>query len=196
VPTRDGRQGPLPGRRASFPNVMASLLRRDRCKDVHWHPATRAVVNHIDQRTASRQALSSQNFRGPAPERLTASPSRIPDAFRGVSFAGVTHPPTPLPSRPPSLPGFISPALCPRARSRRPWRPSTREAGAAFQRKTDAPLITCGGEQVDRPGGEQDAALRGAGPPQQRSCVEAGMDYLDCQWSISEADVESMLSDE
>jgi hypothetical protein len=47
-------QGPLPGRRASFPNVMASLLRRDRCN--HWHPATRAVANHIDQRTVSRQA--------------------------------------------------------------------------------------------------------------------------------------------
>jgi len=34
------------------------------------------------------------------------------------------------------------------------------------------------------------------GPPRERSCVEAVMDYLDLGCSISEADVESMLSDD
>jgi hypothetical protein len=40
------------------------------------------------------------------------------------------------------------------------------------------------------------AAPREAGPPRERSCVEAVMDYLDRGCSISEAELESMLSDE
>jgi hypothetical protein len=34
------------------------------------------------------------------------------------------------------------------------------------------------------------------GPPMEQSCVEAVMEYLDLGFSISEADVESMLSDD
>ena len=68
------------------------------------------------------------------------------------------------------------------------------------ERKTVAPLdapsniyskifSSCGGEQGD-------ATPPEAGPPQERSCVEAVMDYLALGCPISEEDVESMLSND
>jgi hypothetical protein len=124
-------QGPLPGRRASCSNVLASPLRRDRCNDVHWHPATRAVANHIDQRTASRQAQRSQNLRGSAPERPRASTSRIPTwcgaifssgGMRAASGRGLHAPPRcrgsacPSDPRAPNAQGTESPVLTMRPR--------------------------------------------------------------------------------
>ena len=93
-----------------------------------------------------------------------------------------------------------------------------RHAGPAFQLNTFAPVdapsyidtLTGGrlstgmplpipeGLPTTRPcGGEQRGATPlEAGPPGQRSCVEAVMEYLDLEFPISEADVESMLSND
>ena len=48
---------------------------------------------------------------------------------------------------------------------------------------------SCGGEQGGATPPEE-------GPPQERSCVEAVMDYLALECCISEEDVESMLSND
>jgi hypothetical protein len=63
---------------------------------------------------------------------------------------------------------------------------------------TGMPLPIPEGLPTTRPcGGEQGGATPlEAGPPGQRSCVEAVMEYLDLEFPISEADVESMLSND
>ena len=75
-----------------------------------------------------------------------------------------------------------------------------RYAGPVFPHKIfDAPshidASTRGSISIGMPKPEG-AAPREAGPPRERSCVEAVMDYLDRGCSISEAELESMLSDE
>jgi hypothetical protein len=60
------------------------------------------------------------------------------------------------------------------------------------------PLPMPDGQPITRPNGREQAGttLPEAGPPREQSCTEAVMEYLDFGYSISEADVASMLSND